>query len=169
MIETLESKIAHELTMEDQMECDECKKVFKLDIEIKAVVNWMDHMFSNGKQRNDIQSLHHAQCVLVSDYMMTIRLAQSLKETDRDFDCKDFANCLGMMPIWKESEVVVKHNFFFLSADEKQDSFFTSSCLEIMLRKLVGDGPLSFVFWADCGSHFHSSSVIDHLNQLQQM
>ena len=174
-----------------QETCQSCLQIFHLIREIKCANysndhyqiaqevaqieenfnNYIGHIVRGKYQREqffkDINNLSPGQAVMVADYMMKL-LFQKRFEPQKDWFAKKGVSLHGSMFLFKKEEngeLFTEFHDLYSESDDKQNWYFSASCLEESIRNFKKLHPemSTITLWTDNGAHYKNTSLVLHV------
>jgi len=112
----------------------------------------------------DVYDLKPGAAIIVADYMMKL-LYQKLFEPQCDWFAKKGVSLHGTMFLYRkeeDGEIYTEYHDLYSEFDDKQNWFFSVSCLEESFRNFNALHPEinHCILWTDNGAHYKNTSVI---------
>ena len=139
--------------------------------------NYIGHIVRGKYQReqflNDINNLSPGQAVMVADYMMKL-LFQKLFEPQKDWFAKKGVSLHGSMFLFKKEEngeVFTEFHDLYSESDDKQNWYFSASCLEESIKNFKKLHPemSTITLWTDNGAHYKNTSLLLWLSNISAL
>ena len=162
-------------------EMDNCESIDDKERHIKKIEQYQQNLqtyifhlvrgkYQRKKFEEDINSITDRSCVVVADYMMKL-LFQKLFEPQKDWFGKKGVSLHGTMFLFKsEGKLMTEFHDLYCEDDDKQNWFFSASCLEESLKnfKSLHPGIDSAKLWTDNGPHYKNTSFAFWLPKLKE-
>ncbi|KAL9982162.1 hypothetical protein ACROYT_G010973 [Oculina patagonica] len=177
--------------MDHQETCHSCLQIFHIIRDLKEICNtvndpnvvdqitqieknlnsYIGHIIRGKYQREqfliDINKLVPGEAVMVADYMMKL-LFQKLFEPQKDWFAKKGVSLHGSMFFFKREdsgEVFTEFHDIYSESDDKQNWYFSATCLEESIRNFKKLHPeiTNIILWTDNGAHYKNTSLVPWL------
>ena len=155
-----------------EIKCADCSNDPQIAHEVAKIEenlnNYIGHIVRGKYQREqflkDIKNLSPGQAVMVADYMMKL-LFQKLFEPQKDWFAKKGVSLHGSMFFFRREEngeIFTEFHDLYSESDDKQNWYFSASCLEESIRNFKKLHPevSNVILWTDNGAHYKNTSLV---------